>query len=135
MFSAIKSTFKKSEAAVVVQNLLEEHRARGACEGDPASIATRLVGLVWDQKPDLFGGKFGQRPHKLSVAAIALAQGLPGFAYNRDMQLACLLSLGTILSQLDVNAQFYKLNGIDGALIREAMIDYAAFGETLLGAT
>jgi hypothetical protein len=132
MFSAIKSTFKKSEAAVVIQNLLSDHKARGACEGDPAFIATKLISLVWDQKPDLFNGKFGQRPHKLSVAAIALAQGLNGFAYNRDMQLACLNSLGTILDQLNVNGQFYKLNAIDDALISEAFIDYAAMGKGIL---
>ena len=76
LFRGIKSTYKKSEAAVVVQNLLEHQAKAGLFNLDPASIATKLVAAAWKQKPDVFDGLFGQRPHKITVAAFAFANGM-----------------------------------------------------------
>lgn len=74
LFSGVKDTYKKSEAAVVVQNLIEENVRDGWMESNnPAQLANILVGRAWDAMPDVFSGKFGQRPHKISVAAIALS--------------------------------------------------------------
>jgi hypothetical protein len=65
LFSGIMDTYKKSEAAVVVQNL-PEHQARvGLLDVDPGKLANRLISLIWDQKPDLFGRKFGEAAQNL----------------------------------------------------------------------
>ena len=120
LFSGIKSTYKKSEAAVVVQNLLEIQAQVGLLELDPAKLANQLVGSVWDAKPDIYDGRFGQRPHKISVAASALARGALESTPSsyRD---ALVISLGNILSELEVNGGFYPLNSMDHTLIELAV--------------
>lgn len=120
LFSGIKDAYKKTAAAVVIQHLLEHQGRIGFFEGDPATLSRRLVSSTWDQKPDMFGGKFGQRPHKLSVAAISLAIGVAGFSKHDRNRAVLLLALGNILSELEVNGRLYPLNGVDYTLIEGA---------------
>jgi chromosome segregation ATPase len=103
LFSGIKSTYKKSEAAVVVQNLLEHQARVGLFDLDPAKSATNFTQLVWDSKPDVFNGKFGQRPHKIVVAASALANATQLFDRNDLNGDAVVISLGNILSEIEAN--------------------------------
>ena len=120
LLTGITDTYKKSEAAVVVQNLLEQQLKAGLFESDPAMCANRLVEVIWQQKPDMFGGKFGQRPHKLSIAAaafsFAVANG-PEDHTNRDAYVLC---LGTVLAEFETNGRLYPLNGIDHVLLEGA---------------
>lgn len=76
LFGGIKDTYKKSEAAVVVQNLLEMQQKSGLFDSDPASSATSLVDAVWTKNPHIFDGRFGQRPHKISLAASAFSNAI-----------------------------------------------------------
>ena len=117
LFSGIKNTYKKSEAAVIVQNLLEHQQKMDYFDQDPGSTATRLVGDLWDDKPDLFNGSFGQRPHKLSIAAAALAEGLTDQWPNESCRNAVLICLGLALSEVERNGSLYPFNGIDEQLI------------------
>ena len=56
LFAGIRNPYRKRDAAVVVQNLFE-HLARYPCyDLDPPKLADRLIGLVWDEKPDSAGG-------------------------------------------------------------------------------
>ncbi|RCW85444.1 hypothetical protein [Phyllobacterium bourgognense] len=118
MFGAIKNTYKMSEAAVVVQNLLQISLRAGL--GNPAAdcaqMANNMVAIAWKDRPDLFSGKFGQRPHKISVAAAALAEGvkikpLPGV----------ILALGNLLTEVETNGRLYPLHSVDHVLIEEAL--------------
>jgi len=120
LLSGITNTFKKSKAAVVVQNLLEHQAEAGNLEADPAKLANGLVTLVWDQKSDLLGGKFGQRPHKISIAAAALANGIEQIGPTSPIRNALIISVGNLLSEIETNGAFYPLNGIDQALIESA---------------
>lgn len=121
LFGAIKNPYKKSEAAVVVQNLLEAQARAENFDLDPASYANQLVAAIWDQKPDVFDGKFGQRPHKLTVAAAALAHGIQQLDSSDDNWPSLVLSLGNLLSELEVNGQLYPLNSLDHCLLRVAV--------------
>jgi len=129
LFSGIKSTYKKSEAAVVVQNLLEHQAKAGLFELEPASLANKLVATVWDQKPDVFDGKFGQRPHKITVAASALANGIHLFGDDDPNGYALILSLGNILSELEVNGRLYPLNSLDLKLLEDAASTFAGIAK------
>lgn len=121
LFRGIKSAYKKSEAAVVVQNLLERQARLGLLDRDPAKLANELVGAVWDSKPDVFEGKFGQRPFKITVAASALANGIGLFKDGDPNRDALVISLGNILSELESNGRLYPLNSLDGELIESSL--------------
>jgi hypothetical protein len=114
----IKNFFKQTEAAVVVQKLLE-HQANkvGWFDLDPAQFANMLVRAAWEEEPDIFSGKFGQRPHKVSTAAIALARAVKAMPKTDSNRSAVLISLGNLLSKIERNGQFYPLNSTDEYLL------------------
>ncbi len=79
LLSGVKNTADKAKAAVVVQNILggqpkKLHEMAGL--KNHKLLANRLVDDVWDQQPDIFGGKLGARPHKVTLAAAAFAHAL-----------------------------------------------------------
>lgn len=130
LFSAVKDTYKKSEAAVVVQNLIEENVRDGIMESkNPAQLANILVGRVWDSMPDVFSGKFGQRPHKITIAAAALSYGIQtlGIEHRSAPELA--FALGRILSQVEVNGDFFGFNSTDENLLTAATSVFMQFAE------
>lgn len=133
LFSGIKNTYKKSEAAVVVQNLLAHQARAGLFDLDPANTATQFVEFAWNQDPDMFNGKFGQRPHKITVAAFALANIIARFneAEHTDRNAAIVLSLGSILSELEINGRLYPLNSLDHHLIENSVSVYAQASQEL----
>ncbi len=125
LFGEIKNTYKKNEAAIVVQNLLEHQAKVGLFDLDPAKLAKKLVEIVWNSKPDVFDGKFGQRPHKLTVAASALVNGIELFKDGDLNRNALILSLGNILSEIETNGRLYPLNGLDHQLLNVCMSIFA----------
>lgn len=120
LFSGIKDNFKKSEAAVCVQNLLEQQQRIGCFTGNPASYASAIVQAAWDERPHVFNGKFGHRPHKISVTAIVLSRALSLSSEGDPNRFALLACLGTALSEAHTNAGFYPFNNLDMTLIEAA---------------
>lgn len=116
LFSGLKSNWKKSEAAVIIQNLLEIQQKAGLFDRDPAKVANSLIANVWEAMPDVFDGKFGQRPHKISVAAIALATEVKTGIYN-NYKSSLLIALGTLLDEVKTNGQLYPFNRVDDSLL------------------
>lgn len=128
LFSGIRNTYKKSEAAVVLQNIFELHSPFHLPSGtlvDPAKFATVLVENVWKTAPEVFSGKFGRRPHKLTLAISAAANALKGaLERNRhDAEVTGVLAvtLGTLLSEVDNNGSFYAFNSADEKLLSLAV--------------
>lgn len=121
LFKSMKNTFKQSEAAVVVQNLLERQHYNGMFNADAAKTATALVAAVWEQKPSLFDGSFGQRPHKLAVAAAALANGVFNLDDSNGNRAGVGMALGELLAEVDTNGHLYGLNSIDRELLEMAL--------------
>lgn len=120
LFSGIKDNFKKSEAAVCVQNLLEQQQRIGYFTGNPANFANVIVQAAWDDRPDIFSGKFGQRPHKIAVTAVALSRALSVSREGDANRVALLACLGAALSEAHTNAGFYPFNNLDMTLIEAA---------------
>ena len=120
IFAGIKHRYKKIEAAVVVQSLLDIQAKISYFGHDPANSASVLIQSVWDEKPDIFSGKFGQRPHKLAVAAIALSRGLSLARQDDPHRMALLASLGKVLAEAHTNAGFYPFNNLDSTLLEAA---------------
>lgn len=133
LFGGIKNTYKKSEAAVVVQNLLAMQVRAGMVDLDPASTATGLVEAVWTESPHMFDGRFGQRPHKISVAAASLAKALDRMSEHDPTTVAFALSLGNIINEVSVNGNLYPFNSIDMQLMGAATSVYGAVSERMMG--
>jgi hypothetical protein len=131
LLSGIKNTYKKSEAAAVVQTLLKYQSDIGTLNLDSVRLANKLVGLVWDSKPDIFNGKFGQRPHKITVAAFALANGIDLVARDKQNQNALAIALSTILSEVETNGRLYPFNSLDYQLLETSMAIFLEFSKEL----
>lgn len=109
----------------MVQNLLEHQAKVGVFDLNPASIATKLVAAAWEVKPAVFDGRFGQRPHKLTVAAFALANGIHLFEDDDPNRIAIMLSLHNIMAELAVNGSLYPLNNLDYFLLKTVVSAFA----------
>lgn len=122
LFSGIINNWKKSEAAAIIQNLLEISQKNMGAFGfspDPAQTATSLIQSAWEAMPHVFSGEFGQRPHKLATAAIALAYGIQ-HTTDEDNRAHFLIALGSILNEVEANGSFYPFNSIDERLLVNA---------------
>lgn len=137
LFSWIKDNWKKSEAAVVVQNLLELMAAAGLFEQDAAKVANTLVSRVWDSDATLFAGSNGQRPHKLAVAAVAFAYTLDDMPLEGPNVPPFALGLGKILDEVGKNGYRYPFSALDTMLLSGAAgvftSVYRQLGDTPLG--
>ena len=116
MLSRIKTMWKLNEAAVVVQNLLELNSA--GTRMNAKDLAYRWIAEINAEKPDLFNGRFGQRPHKISVAAVALAQGF--YSEIQEVEALAHAAMGTLLTEICVNGRLYAFNSIDLTLLDAA---------------
>jgi hypothetical protein len=112
IFKGIKSFYKRSEASIVVQNLLEIQAKELNFSADPAMTARLLVENVWNQSPHLFDGRFGQRPHKISVAAIAFSNEIEVQGID-DPRHPLVASLLKVLDNVADKGYLYPLNSLD----------------------
>lgn len=122
MFKGIKDTWKKSEAAVIVQNLLQMQYDAGRFGDDPASSANTLIASLWDKTPHRFDGRFGQRPHKLSVAAAAFANAIRVLGHRNENSMIFSICLGNILNEVNANGSLYPLSRLDDEILTESAI-------------
>ncbi|MDV5168828.1 hypothetical protein [Photobacterium rosenbergii] len=128
MFKAIKDNFKKAEAAVIVENLLQTHVDTGVFQTSLSikDIANKMVQQAWEVKPDLLGGRFGTRPHKLSIASFTVAvaivsSGNSNSESSSDFQNVCLMMFGNIMDEIEVNGRLYNMSETDRVVIELAM--------------
>lgn len=126
MFARIYSNYRLSLAAVTVQNLLKMHGQGHIIGRDAATISNKLVAAVYARNPGLFDGRSGKRPHRFSVAAVALAHGSEAMSDDRDAQLCYHLSLGTVLLEITGNPQKYALSSNDHEMLGAAQNVYLA---------
>jgi len=118
---------------VVAENLLQSQASVGLFDGDPHHAANQLVEKVWERRPHIFTGRFGRRPHKISVAAIAFAEAIERIEEDDEnpgaMRLSFANCLGGILSELETNGRLYPLYGVDFLLLEEAVAVFKSFSE------
>lgn len=127
--SGVKNTAAKASAAVVVQNILGEQPAKlheMAGLKNHKLLATRLVDDVWDQQPDVFGGKFGSRPHKITIAASAFAHALDMLSEAEtegEGRLYLLVNEGLkeMMPEISDNRGNYALTELDHSLLDESI--------------
>lgn len=120
LFRNIKNQFRKSEAAIIVQNLLEMHTKIGLLDGDVAVIANKIVEAVWQDSSHLLDGRFGRRPHKLALATAALHFAIEVRPENDPVRQASVISLGNIINEISTNGALYPFSELDWRLFEAA---------------
>jgi hypothetical protein len=132
MFGKMKALGLKTAAATTVQvTLRESYRVAGFPES-PGAMASAVVGRLLDQAPHLFTDSGHPRPHKLSIAALALAFGnkpelLPSVPYR----MAFWAALRMVLEEIKVNGYEYPFHHLDMELIGKAGETYNTLTEEL----
>ena len=112
LINNFKNTLRNSQAAVIIQNHLEYESSRCIfSNANPATVANQLVSAVCNAQLDLFNGSFGQRAHKITVAAAALS--LATKDVNDPNRMAYIFSLHNVMSEVSVNGRLYPLNSLD----------------------
>lgn len=110
MFFGIRSIARKSQASVLVQNLLEVVAKNTDLGARPADIANKIVGLAWDRNPQWFGPN-RPLPNKFILAACALSFGANAMAQaqNRNVELAMMICLAEVLKEIAMQREFNNL--------------------------
>ena len=121
IFGGIKNTIKKTEAELILENLLKIQFKAFYIHENPSRLAEKLVSEVWQSQPDVFDGKFGQRPFKLTAAAAALSYAIKRLDKDNPNRVALIMSLGNLFSELEVNEKLYPLNSLDHKLLEESL--------------
>lgn len=117
---SIANTWRMSEAAAVVQKLLEFHGSGTNTEKNAAKIANQLVQRVYDARPELVKGRMGTRPHKASLAAAALGVGIEKLSPSHHQRPHVLDALQDLLTGIAENPHQFAFSLVDHALIEAA---------------
>ena len=112
-----------SQAGVTVQNLLGLHNFQEVSQNG-AIVANKLVSAVYDESPRVVSGKAGLRPHKMSLAAAALAKGIIHFQDDPVAKPYFFLSLGTLLLEISGKPNLYALTDVDHYILELAQKTY-----------
>lgn len=110
------------QATMTVTRMLSQLAEHGFLDDAPGPLADQLVTNVWARKPDLFEGKIGPKPHKASVAAIALASATHRAAQRCDDTLCStyMLGLSLLLDEIGKTARSYRFHDVDHQLLDAA---------------
>jgi hypothetical protein len=132
IFDFGKNLARRSEAADTIQQCLESLARNGAGKLPPfhRQLAADLVSAAWPAVTAMVGeGKAA--PHRLSIAAFALARGIT--ANRHDERMGCLLAaaLGVLLKSIAADKGLLQLHEVDAALVDQARKAFLAFGDTL----
>jgi hypothetical protein len=135
-FSGISNTYRRSEASLIVNNLLQIQKNTGTFSLDVESWARKLVDFSWDANPRLYEGKLSPKPHKIAIAATAFAYGSRLFVDDNDFnKKALFLSLGSLLSDVQKNSYLYGFKTVDQQLISAATVVFEDYVTKFLGVT
>ena len=122
--SFIVNTVKKSQAAIIVQNLLTEIHASGHYAGIPARDATLLVYEAWHTSPEIFDGRSRPRPSKFSIALAAIAQKARLSDSTDPNLLGYLICMGKVLEASTRPIKPFPVNKTDAAIVMLAATAY-----------
>ncbi len=96
-----------------------------------AEVANELVDNLWATDPDTYGGRYGQRPHKLTIVASALALAVSkstGEDYTRYFYAHAFTSVVSVYIEMK---ELYPLSDLDHLLMEDVMDVYRQFDHEL----
>lgn len=123
--SIIKSHYARGDVARVLSKLL----ARQASPiGEPEALAEQLVERVWHGEAELLEREAAETPHKLVIAAVALAEGyrslpMPELMNRRGLRRSLTIALSNILAEVEMNGSI-RCSDLDRQLIAAVTDDF-----------
>lgn len=134
-FTRTKSVFKKSEASEALFQLMNRcNKFRLIPEKNVEPLSRALIERVWESAPDIYDGKFGQRPHKYAVVASALYSvietGQEDGTNQQLIELMC-LCLSSLLDELTENGILYPFTDLDKAFISKIKHSFEQYIATM----
>lgn len=121
LFSFFSNLLAKAKASIIVENLLIIQNERFNFDDNISKTSQELINQVFESMPDVYEGKFGVRPHKITIAIAALAEGLNKINVENKLFTPYLLSLATALNEVEINSGFYSFTNIDYTLINTSV--------------
>ncbi|UYM16296.1 hypothetical protein [Endozoicomonas euniceicola] len=129
IFSFVKDNIKKSEAAVVIQNILEMGLNMGLVTEDPAMKANQIISNAWDEKSHLLSGEYSKRPNKYSFAAFSLSLELDKTNVDDYEFTGIQMALGQLINYIHNDKTSLSYSDIDIELMEKAINTFVAKAE------
>jgi len=130
LFDFGRVILRRNEAATCIQKCFEtfERNGLGTLPRNYRQLAVDLVTAAW---PELPAAEGGIPPHRLSVAAYALARGLG--VHRQDERLSTLLAaaLGVVLKSASTELGEALKNPADKALVQQSRTAFLTYGQAL----
>ena len=128
MLNGFKAILRKTVGAATLQGLLEHVRDTYRVPVDAAALANRLVENLWHAYPDIYGGRFGRQPHKLTTVALALKvevhRCMECGKTAGDYFFVLNAALSDVLKSYEVNGRLYPFTSMDHELFGLATQTY-----------
>lgn len=123
MLRAIRNNWHKSKAAVLVETAFEKSPLPFIHPAGTHKFANSLVEDLWSEMGGALDGSVLPRPHPISIAMAALANGLTIHRRSVVASNLCMMALTTAVAHIRMNRYHYSLNGYDLTLIEGAEDD------------
>jgi len=134
MFGRFKNAWLQAKASTLIQNALKEYKNLNPLfSADIEKSGFVFVKNVWDDRPDVFEGKFGQKPHKIVVATRALAKATQEITDESRNKLGVVWAFAYFLEEIEVNGRLYPFNSLDWQLIEESKEVFKNHFQKVLG--
>jgi len=129
LFTADPYNYVTTEIVHFIKRLFSHEDQDGAYKRDQQLVARKLTELAFTEAPDVFEGLI-RKPHFLSATALVLVNGLKVFSLEKDVydREAVLLALGTLLVDVELHRQAYRLDTQDTALLDMAIMKHREVG-------
>lgn len=116
IFTRFGNIWAQSNAAIVAENmlLLSEPDLDRAVSKEFSKIC---INKAWEIYPDVFNGRYGQRPHKIITALVGMAQVLNSTERNHSYFKLLLLATSKLFQEIEKNRSLYPFKSIDYKMI------------------
>lgn len=125
IFKNTINRFIASKQSLILNNLFSE--SYFFPELDTSSIIIE----AWQDKEDIFFGKWNAIPHDMIAVAYALCIQIKRKKISNYLKINYFLALSNIINQIFVNGKLFEFNQIDAILIDIIIIDYFVFLEEI----
>lgn len=129
MFDGLKHKWRSAEAAALIESTFEHMAELGTFDGNAKTLGHRIVKGASELRPDLFDGRNGHRPHRISYAAMALALTAERAPTDGRVFPVVMIALGLVLEAARLDAVSLPFSPQDLMLLDSAATVFTKLAE------